>query len=84
MIKFNEVSKAYGSIQALRNVSLEIQSGECLVLVGPSGCGKSTLIKAVNRMVEVDKGEILIEDTSLYSYPPEILRRKMGYCIQGV
>jgi osmoprotectant transport system ATP-binding protein len=84
MIKLSHISKHYGAIHALNELSLEVRDGECLVLIGPSGCGKSTLLKTINRLVEPDSGEISINGKLVHDYAPEILRRHIGYCIQGV
>lgn len=84
MIKLSHVRKNYGAITALDDLSLEVLEGECLVLIGPSGCGKSTLLKTINRLVEPESGEIAINGKPIRDYAPEILRRHIGYCIQGV
>lgn len=84
MIKLAHLTKTYGTITALDDLSLDVNSGECLVLIGPSGCGKSTLLKTINRLVEPDAGEITINHKPIHDYAPETLRRQIGYCIQGV
>ncbi len=62
-VRFQSVSKAYtDEVEAVRDFSLEVQSGECLVLVGPSGCGKSTLLSMVAGLEEVSRGEIEFDD----------------------
>jgi osmoprotectant transport system ATP-binding protein len=84
MIQLKQVSKRYGEILALDQVDLTIQDGECLVLIGPSGCGKSTLLKSINRLIDIDQGEILVNGQNVMLYKAEDLRRQLGYCIQGV
>lgn len=84
MILLKRVFKAYGAIEALRGIDLEIPEGQCAVLIGPSGCGKSTLLKTINRMVDIDAGAIEVGGVGVEAYPPELLRRQIGYCIQGV
>ena len=84
MIKLTNIRKTYGAIRALDGLNLEVLDGECLVLIGPSGCGKSTLLKTINRLVEPESGEIAISGKPIRDYAPEILRRHIGYCIQGV
>src|SRR5215510_9427046 len=60
-IRLEQVSKAYpGGVQAVREVDLEIGSGEFMVLVGPSGCGKSTLLRMIAGLEEVTSGSIRI------------------------
>lgn len=84
MIRWTDVYKSYGATMALAGVDLAVGEGECAVLIGPSGCGKSTLLKTVNRMTEPDRGEVEVEGVPVRAYRPEELRRKIGYCIQGV
>jgi osmoprotectant transport system ATP-binding protein len=84
MIQLIDVHKAYQSLTALRGVSLTVREGECAVLIGPSGCGKSTLLKSINRMVEIDQGQILVNGKNVRDYQLEELRLHTGYCIQGV
>jgi len=54
------VSRRFGSVQALAEVTLAIRSGEFVTLIGPSGCGKTTLLKIIGGLVAADTGEILI------------------------
>jgi len=84
MIRLMQVYKAYGAQEALKGVDLEVPKGECAVLIGPSGCGKSTLLKTINRMVGIDAGRIEVNGLNITDYVPELLRRQIGYCIQGV
>ena len=55
------VSKAFGEVEVLRDVNLEIASGEFAVFVGPSGCGKSTLLRVISGLEEVSQGEIRLD-----------------------
>lgn len=84
MIQLRNVTKKYDEQEALKGIDLEIKDGECIVLIGPSGCGKSSLLKSINRMIEVDTGLIKVLDQDIKSFKVEELRRKIGYCIQGV
>lgn len=84
MIQIKQLTKNYGEFEALDGVDLEINDGECVVLIGPSGCGKTTLLKSINRMIEPNSGEIRVDGRNVNSYPPEELRRNIGYCIQNV
>ena len=83
MIELQAVGKAYGSTQAVDDVSLTIARGEFVVLIGPSGSGKSTLLKMINRLVEHDRGKILFKGEEIRSFRPEDIRRRMGYAIQS-
>src|SRR5205823_1728816 len=59
-----------GNVAAVDDVSLEIESGEFLVLVGPSGCGKSTLLRMIAGLEEVTSGTITIGDSDVTDLPP--------------
>jgi osmoprotectant transport system ATP-binding protein len=83
MLEALEVSKTYaGGVQALRNASLRVDSGETVALVGQSGCGKTTLLRLFNRMVEPSAGEVRIGGKPAASLDPIALRRATGYVQQ--
>ncbi|MDQ2960156.1 MAG: ABC transporter ATP-binding protein [Candidatus Dormibacteraeota bacterium] len=84
MITIDNVSRSYAGKLAVDSLSIEIQSGELVVLVGPSGCGKTTTLRMINRLVEPSAGRILIDDVDCATVPPEQLRRGIGYVIQQV
>jgi osmoprotectant transport system ATP-binding protein len=84
MIQFENTSKLYGDVAAIRNMQLAIQQGEFVVLLGPSGSGKSTALKMLNRMVECDGGRILLNGQDITQCDVQNLRRRMGYAIQSV
>lgn len=83
MIKVNNLSKSFKGVQAVRGLSFEVQEGEIFVLLGTSGCGKTTTLKMINRLMEADTGEVVIDGEPLQSHQPEIMRRKMGYVLQN-
>jgi osmoprotectant transport system ATP-binding protein len=84
MIRFDRVTKRYGSRAVVDAVSLEVRKGGLCVLLGESGSGKSTLMRMVNRMVEPDAGRVMLDGTDIASVPPESLRHGIGYVIQSV
>jgi osmoprotectant transport system ATP-binding protein len=84
VIRLESVSKIYGSLHAVQDVSLEVGAGEFCCLLGPSGCGKSTLLKMINRMVEPTRGTVLFQGRDVMLVKPELLRRQIGYVIQSV
>jgi osmoprotectant transport system ATP-binding protein len=84
MIQVRGVTRRYGGLTAVDRASLEISEGELCVLIGPSGCGKSTLLRLINRLVEAEEGEILINGRDNRRGRPEELRRSIGYAIQSV
>ena len=65
MIKFQHISKNYGKTAILKDISMQINTGEFICLVGPSGSGKTTLLKTVNRLVNPDNGQILLDNQSI-------------------
>ncbi len=83
-IKIDNVTKKYGSVTAVQDVSLDIQGGELLILLGPSGCGKTTLLRMINRLVEIDEGTILINEQDIQGFDPVLLRKNIGYVIQQI
>ena len=84
MIEFQQVTKRYGNVTAVQDLSLTIERGEFTVLIGGSGSGKSTTLKMVNRLEEHDSGRILFMGEQIRRFKPEELRRRMGYAIQSI
>ncbi|MFP3960527.1 MAG: ABC transporter ATP-binding protein [Spirochaetaceae bacterium] len=84
MIEFQNVTKTFGSVEALRGVSFTVPAGRVTVLIGPSGCGKTTSLRMINRMAEPTDGNVLVDGRKVGSFPPEELRRGIGYVIQSV
>jgi multiple sugar transport system ATP-binding protein len=69
-IKLEHVTKEFGSVTAVDDVTLEVADGEFLVLVGPSGCGKSTLLRMIAGLEDVSGGEIWIGDRDVTDLAP--------------
>jgi osmoprotectant transport system ATP-binding protein len=85
-IEFREATKRYAGQPryALDHLTLRVEPGEICVLVGPSGGGKTTAMKMVNRLVDFDSGDVLLDDTSVRELDATQLRRHIGYVIQQV
>lgn len=65
VIELKNLSRFYGSFQALHDVSLTVHAGERLVICGPSGSGKSTLIRCVNQLEQHDSGQVIVNGIEL-------------------
>ena len=65
LLQARGVSKAFGHVQALRDVSFEVRAGEVLALLGDNGAGKSTLIKIISGLYAADEGEVLLDGETL-------------------
>ena len=68
-IVFEHVSKKYGSVQALNNVSFSVKKGEFFSLLGPSGCGKTTLLRIVAGFERPDSGRVLLDGLDITQLP---------------
>jgi glutamate/aspartate transport system ATP-binding protein len=84
MISIRDVSMWYGKFQALKNCSIEVNKGQVVVICGPSGSGKSTLIKCVNGLETFQKGEIIVDGTSVGDPRTDLpkLRARVGMVFQ--
>ena len=65
IIQVKHAYKSFGQIEAVYDVSLEVEIGEVLVIIGPSGGGKSTLLRCINRLELIDKGDIIVDGFSV-------------------
>jgi glutamate transport system ATP-binding protein len=65
LVSLRSVNKHFGELHVLRDINLEIEQGEVVVVIGPSGSGKSTLCRAINRLEPIDDGEITIDGRPL-------------------
>jgi polar amino acid transport system ATP-binding protein len=85
MIAIEKVSKWYGAIRVLDDVSLDVAKGEVVVICGPSGSGKSTLLRCINRLEPVQKGEIRVEGVSVTDRGTNLnrLRAEIGFVFQS-
>lgn len=75
------LTKRYGAVTAVRDVTLEIQRGEFLTLLGPSGSGKTTLLMMIAGFQDITQGDIFLDGASIGQTPPE--KRGFGMVFQG-
>ena len=85
IIRIENVSKFFGPLRALSNVSMSVATGEKVVIIGPSGSGKSTLLRAINRLEEIDQGRIVVDDMDLTDPKTDInqVRMEVGMVFQS-
>ncbi|MBS7701283.1 ABC transporter ATP-binding protein [Chelatococcus sp. YT9] len=69
-IAIRDVAKSYDGAPALRDINLEAAPGEFIALLGPSGCGKTTLLRCIAGLINVDRGDIRVDDRSLVETAP--------------
>jgi len=84
MIEFRGVNKWFGSLHVLKDINLAIKQREVVVVCGPSGSGKSTLIRCINRLENIQNGEIIVDGISLRGKKTDItkLRAEVGMVFQ--
>ena len=83
MIKADNISKHFGKVKAVDDISFEVKEQENLILLGTSGCGKTTTLKMINRLIDPTSGNIFINGKNIADEQPEILRRGIGYVLQN-
>lgn len=84
-IQISHLNKWYGAFHALKDVDLSVAKGEKIVLCGPSGSGKSTLIRCINHLEAFQKGQVIVDGTSLNDSSKSIdaVRREVGMVFQN-
>ena len=84
LVEMRDVHKAFGALEVLKGISLNVMKREVICIIGPSGSGKSTLLRCVNALVPIDSGSILVEGQEVND--PRLdklaLRRKVGMVFQ--
>jgi osmoprotectant transport system ATP-binding protein len=83
MIELDALTKEYLGVTVVDHVSLTIPDGEIATIVGTSGSGKTTLLRMINRLIEPTSGTVRIDGQDTRSVPAHVLRRQIGYAIQG-
>jgi spermidine/putrescine transport system ATP-binding protein len=71
LLELKNITRRFGSLEAVKDVSLAIEAGEFFTLLGPSGCGKTTILRMIAGFEAPDAGDILLDGRSLMDVPPE-------------
>jgi general L-amino acid transport system ATP-binding protein len=84
MVQLMRVNKWFGQFHVLKNIDLQVDKGERIVICGPSGSGKSTLIRCINRLEEHQQGQIIVDGVELTNDLKNIdtVRREVGMVFQ--
>ena len=77
ILDINDLKKSLEGTPVLKSIDLDVRLGEVMGLLGPSGSGKSTLLRCLNRIIEVDSGDIFYKEKDLKEYPPNELRKEV-------
>jgi len=80
-IIIRDLSKSYGDVQAVKNVSLQVKPGEIYGLIGPDGAGKTTIIRTLVSLLKADKGEVLFQGKDVHKHAV-FVRSRIGYMPQ--
>ena len=86
MIKVNNITKSFDTLQVLKGINLDVKKGEIVSIVGPSGAGKTTLLQIIGTLSAPDSGELIIDDTNISSLSQKQLSKfrnnKIGFVFQ--
>ena len=83
MLRLENINKSFGKLKVLKNINLEINKGDRIVIIGPSGSGKSTLLRAINFLGKPDSGKIYFNDKLLNNENIFLYRQKIGMVFQN-
>ncbi|HEY7675985.1 MAG TPA: ABC transporter ATP-binding protein [Candidatus Methylomirabilis sp.] len=84
MLRLEGVRAAYGKVEALRGVTLEVRAGELVTLIGANGAGKTTTLKTISGILRPTAGHILLEGEAIHGLSPRgVLRRGIAHCPEG-
>lgn len=84
MIEFQNVYKYFSDKVVLKDINLKVSKGEVLVIIGPSGSGKSTILRCINRLIDIEKGQIYVDGLKVNDAKTKIIevRKEVGMVFQ--
>lgn len=85
LLEIKNIKKSFGNAEILKDISLNVEKGEVIVILGPSGCGKSTLLRCINGLEEIQSGEILLNGEVISNRKKDmhLVRQKIGMVFQS-
>ena len=84
IVQVKDLHKSFGKLEVLKGVSLDVQKNEVVCIIGPSGSGKSTFLRCLNRLEEINSGEIIIDGIDLHAKASNVheIRKDVGMVFQ--
>ena len=83
MIEVRNLTKKYGNTKVVDNVSLNIEKGKMISLIGPNGAGKSTVLSMITRLMDMDEGQVIIDDIELSKWDNRELSKRISILKQA-
>jgi len=85
LLEIKNIKKSFDDNLILKNVSLDVEQGDVIVILGPSGCGKSTLLRCINGLEQIQEGEILLDGEVISNRKKDmhLIRQKVGMVFQS-
>jgi polar amino acid transport system ATP-binding protein len=85
IVSIQNARKSFGDNEVLRGINLDVKKGEVILVIGPSGSGKSTLLRSINRLEQLNGGQILVEGQSVHAPNADIrlIREEVGMVFQN-
>ena len=85
LLEIKNITKLFDENTILKNVSLNVEKGEVIVILGPSGCGKSTFLRCINGLEQIQQGEILLDGEVISNRTKDmhLIRQKIGMVFQS-
>ena len=85
LLEIKNIRKSFDGNEILKDISLNVEKGEVIVILGPSGCGKSTLLRCINGLEQIQGGEILLDGEVISNRKKDmhLIRQKIGMVFQS-